>query len=235
MVGDEALLLAEVVPTWIGSDRGASARQAIAAGAEILVMDDGLQNSSLEKTISLLVIDGSTGFGNGLVLPAGPLREPVAAASLRCRAAVLIGRDMMGALGQVPRDLPVLRAELVQGKEVAALEGRRVLAFTGLAIPTKFFDGLERAGVILSGREAFADHHVFTASELARLKASATKLDALLVTTPKDAVRLPTGIAVQVVGVGLVWENEAAIEMLLDELVSSPPQKPSPCDRWSVA
>jgi tetraacyldisaccharide 4'-kinase len=220
--GDEALLLAEVAPTWTGADRAASARAAIADGAEILLMDDGLQNSSLEKTMSLLVVDGAVGHGNGRVLPSGPLREPVISAASRCRAAVLIGRDTSGALAQLPSSLPVLRADLEQGDEIAGLAGHRVLAFAGIAIPDKFFTGLRRAGVTIVGCEAFADHHSFTKAELARLEASARALDAILVTTPKDAVRLPTGTQVYVVSVRLVWEAEAAIEALLDELISGP-------------
>ncbi|WP_237217772.1 tetraacyldisaccharide 4'-kinase, partial [Falsiroseomonas oryziterrae] len=97
-VGDEALLLAEVRPTWVSADRGAGGRAAVEAGAQAIVMDDGLQNPTLEKDLSLLVIDGSFGFGNGRVIPAGPLREPVARAASRCRAAVLIGGDECGAL-----------------------------------------------------------------------------------------------------------------------------------------
>jgi tetraacyldisaccharide 4'-kinase len=216
--GDEALLLAEAAPTWTGGDRAASAKAAVASGAEVLLMDDGLQNPSLEKTMSLLVVDGATGFGNGRVLPAGPLREPVASAASRCRAVVLIGPDSSGALAQLPPDLPILRADLVQGDEIASLAGRRVLAFAGIAIPDKFFSALERAGVELVGRAAFADHHAFNSIELARLEADARALDAVLVTTPKDAVRLPTGINVVVVSVRLVWDNEAAIDTLLDEI-----------------
>jgi tetraacyldisaccharide 4'-kinase len=235
MTGDEALLLAATAPTWTGADRAGSARAAIEAGAEVLLMDDGLQNPSLAKSMSLLVVDGATGFGNGRVLPAGPLREPVAAAVSRCRAAVLIGPDTSGALSHLPAALPVIHASLAQGEEVANLAGRRALAFAGIAFPDKFFTGLERAGVALVGRAAFPDHHTFTPTELARLNAKAKALDAVLVTTPKDAVRLPAGMDVRVVGVRLIWESEAAIEALLDELVAGSPPHPPPRHGPSMA
>ena len=217
VAGDEALLLAAVAPTWTGADRAESARAAIAAGAEILLMDDGLQNPSLHKTLSLLVVDGATGFGNGRVLPAGPLREPVAAAAARCRAAVLIGPDTSHAARAVGWALPVLRASLVQGPEITALAGRRAVAFTGIAIPGKFFDALDQAGVDLVARHSFPDHHPFTTAELIALERQAQ--GAILVTTPKDAVRLPPSFRakVTVVSVRLEWEDETAIEALLDE------------------
>ena len=279
VTGDEALLLAEVAPTWTGANRAASARAAIAAGAEVLLMDDGLQNPSLEKTMALLVVDGSTGFGNGRVMPAGPLREPVLAAANRCRAAVLIGQDTSRALAKLPRHLPVLRAGLTQGDEVAGLRGRRVMAFAGIGVPAKFFDGLEQAGVPLVAREGFADHHAYTRDELARLTAKAQSLGAILVTTPKDAVRLPDGMSegisrampggqsasmaagmsagtraglvsglpdristgTQVVGNGrvvsvrLMWEDEAAVDSLLNELLSDSYSTPPPRGDRSVA
>lgn len=222
VTGDEALLLAGAAPTWTGADRAASARAAIAAGAEVLLMDDGLQNPALRKTMSLLTVDGAAGFGNGRVLPAGPLREPAAAAAARCRAAVLIGPDTSGAAAALPPSLPLLRATLVQGPEIADLAGRRVVAFAGIAIPEKFFRPLEQAGAILLERHPFPDHHPYTRDDLARLDTAARAQDAILATTPKDAVRLPLAFRhrVSVVTVRLRWEDDRAIEALIDELLA---------------
>jgi tetraacyldisaccharide 4'-kinase len=213
--GDEALLLAEIAPTWIGADRAASARAAVAAGAQVLVLDDGLQNPTLAKDLSLLVIDGASGFGNGRVLPAGPLREPIAAGAARCQAAVLIGPDRAGAARQVA--LPMLHAKLVPAPEIAALAGQRVLAFAGIAMPDKFFAMLREAGIVLAGSVPFPDHHAFGERDLRRLAADAARLDAIPVTTPKDAVRLPAAFrdVVRVVGVTLAWDDPAKLEALL--------------------
>ncbi|WP_137179513.1 tetraacyldisaccharide 4'-kinase [Roseomonas sp. AR75] len=224
-VGDEALLLAEVRPTWISGDRGAGARAAVAGGAQAIVMDDGLQNPTLEKDLSLLVVDGSFGFGNGRVIPAGPLREPVAAAAARCRAAVLIGEDTSGAVAQLPPGLPVLRAKLVAGPEAAMLAGQPVFAFCGIANPQKFFATLQEAGAVLAGREAFADHYPYDEGDLKDLLAQAEALRAVMVTTKKDFVRIPPQFRsrVTVVTVGLAWEEPAAIESLLDPLAAQVP------------
>lgn len=223
LVGDEALLLAEVAPTWTGADRAASAKAAIKAGAQILLMDDGLQNPTLAKTFSLLVIDGRTGFGNGRVLPAGPLREPIAAAVARCKAAVLIGPDISGASSRL--NLPVLRADLVQDPAITALAGRKIVAFAGIAHPEKFFDPLRQAHAILVATRPFPDHHPYTNRELDGLREQARLLDAELVTTPKDAVRLPPAVRSQVtvIGVGLSWQESSQIDQLLDRMVAADP------------
>ena len=214
-VGDEALLLAAVAPTWTGADRAASARAAVAAGAQVLVMDDGLQNPGLHKDLSLLVVDGASGFGNGRVLPAGPLREPVAAGAARCQAAVLIGPDATGAAAVLT--LPVLRADLRPGPEVAAFVGRRVFAFAGIARPEKFFSMLAEAGVVVAGTMSFPDHHPFSPADLRRVTAEAARIGAAPVTTPKDAVRLPDAYRerIGVVGVSLGWADPAALDALL--------------------
>ncbi|MEJ0017913.1 MAG: tetraacyldisaccharide 4'-kinase [Acetobacteraceae bacterium] len=214
-VGDEALLLAEVAPTWVGGDRAASARAAVAAGAEVLVMDDGLQNPGLHKDLSLLVVDGASGFGNGSVLPAGPLREPVAACAARCQAVVLIGADRTGAAAAT--GLPVLRASLRPAPGIGEWVQRPVLAFAGIARPGKFFAMLEAAGVRLAGTAPFPDHHAYTEPELRGLAETAARLGATPVTTPKDAVRLPPAWRdrVGVVGVSLAWEDADAVDALL--------------------
>ncbi len=218
LVGDEPLLLAEVAPTWVGACRADAARAAVAAGAKALLMDDGLQHPSLHRDATLLVIDGAVGFGNGRVLPAGPLREPVSAAAARCQAAVLIGADRAGARAALPAGLPVLTARLVPDTR---LPGVRVLAFTGIARPAKFHATLVEAGAVLVGQRDFPDHHEFRSDELRDVLASAAALFATPVTTPKDAARLAAAMRahVEVVGVSLLWDDEAALERLLAEVV----------------
>jgi tetraacyldisaccharide 4'-kinase len=213
-------LLAERAPTWVSADRALGAQAAVVEGADAIVMDDGLQNPGLVKDCSLLVIDGGYGFGNGRLLPAGPLREPVAAAAARCRAAVLIGADAHGAVAMLPPDLPVLRAELVP--DLGGIDfGRRYFAFAGIGRPEKFFDGLRAAGVTLAGSRAFADHHPYAPADLAALARDADAAGASLLTTPKDMARLAAtrraGIAVA--GVDLAWEDAASLEALLAEVL----------------
>ncbi len=217
LVGDEALLFAPLAPTWVCADRRLSAEAALSAGAKLLVMDDGLQNPGLHKDLSLLVIDGGTGFGNGRVLPAGPLREPVAAAAARCQAAVLIGNDATGAADLLPASLPVLHAHLVPGAEAEALRGQRVLAFTGIAVPDKFFASLAAVGAEIVGRRPFPDHHLYTPAERSALLAEAEASAAIPVTTAKDAVRLPEAMRtrVRVLRIALAWQDEAALQALL--------------------
>jgi len=219
-VGDEALLLARVAPTWIGGDRGASAKLAVAEGAQALVLDDGLQNPTLVKSLSLLVVDGMQGFGNGRVIPAGPLREPIEAGAARCQAAVVIGADEAGVAEKLPPGLPMLRARLLPGDGAQAVEGRPVLAFAGIANPQKFFDTLGAAGAIIVGRETFADHYPFDEGDLEALAREAERLRADLACTPKDWVRLPRAwqVRVRVVGAKLEWAEPRAIAQLLAPL-----------------
>lgn len=219
-VGDEPLLLAAVAPTWIGRDRAASARMAVEAGAQALIMDDGLQNPTLEKTLSLLVADGGYGFGNGYVLPAGPLRETVREAAARCQAAVIVGTDRAHVREALPAGLAVLEAGRVPGPGALALAGKPVLAFAGIANPPRFFEGLSEAGAVVVAKEAFADHYPYDERDIQALLAEAEALRALPVTTPKDAVRIPPALRglVTIADATLVWSDEAALDALLAPL-----------------
>ena len=222
LVGDEALLLADAAPTWRAADRAAAAAAAVAAGAQILLMDDGLQNPGLHKTASLLVIDGGAGFGNGRVLPAGPLRETVRAAAARCDAAVLIGPDRTGAVTRLPATLPILTARLQPGPEIGDFAARRVVAFAGIGRPDKFFTMLREAGVLVVKQLAFPDHHRFTPAELTGILGLAHDLEARAVTTPKDFMRIPKALhsTFSQIGVSLVWDDEARLEQLLNALTA---------------
>lgn len=222
-VGDEALLLAAVAPTWVAADRAAGAQASVQAGAHAIVMDDGLQHPTLHRDLALLTIDGGFGFGNGLVIPAGPLREPIVAAAARCHAAVLIGEDRHGALEALPPGLPVLRVTLVSGPETAALAGRRVFAFCGIARPEKFWATLEAAGAVVRGRRAFPDHHRFGAAELRAVLDAAAREEAVVVTTAKDATRLPAALreVVHVATIELRWDDDDAPMRLLRPLIAA--------------
>ena len=222
-VGDEPLLLAQLCPVWVGADRAASARMAVAAGADCLLMDDGFQNPSLHKNLSLLVVDGGVGLGNGHVLPAGPLREQPVQAFARAQATVLIGPDKTGFQERFGKVAPhLMRAELRQSDTVRMLQGQRCVAFAGLGRPEKFFEGLKNCNVALAQTVAFPDHYFYKQHDLARLADMAVSLQARLVTTPKDAVRLPEYFRQKVitVGVELVWQNPAAPEVLLDQFLN---------------
>jgi len=216
-VGDEPLLLAASAPAWIGRDRAAAARTAVAAGAGLLILDDGFQNPSLAKDLSLLAVDGQSGIGNGRVFPAGPLREPLSSALVRADAAVVIGEDSAGIAAHLAGRCPIVRARLIPAAEGPALAGRRVYAFAGIGRPEKFFASLQVAGAVIAGRRTFADHHAFTRREIDELTAAAKSAGADLVTTAKDRLRLPKPMreTIAVLEIRLVFEDVDAIESLL--------------------
>lgn len=195
-VGDEPLLLARTAPVIVSPDRLAGAAMAVAAGASVLVMDDGMQNPDLSKDLTLAVIDAASGFGNGLVFPAGPLRAPVPGQLPFADAAILIG-DGPVAEGVLPQlgDLPLIRAHLSVPTEITArLRGRKVIAMAGIGLPAKFEATLLGAGADVIERHFVADHAPYTADELVALAGRAEALGAFVATTEKDAVRIGEGM-----------------------------------------
>lgn len=219
-VGDEALLLAAQGPTWVSHDRVAGARAAETAGATVIVMDDGFQNRKLAKDLSFIVIDGGYGFGNGRLMPAGPLREQLSAGLARAQAVVLIGEDRHGVTMLLDGKLPIMGARLEPDESARRLAGRTVLAFAGIARPAKFYETLRHLGCNIALSQDFPDHHPYTPDEIMALCESASAFGALPVTTEKDLVRFPPEARgmVETVRVRLVWDNPAAIVALLDRL-----------------
>lgn len=191
-VGDEPLLLAAVAPTWISADRAEGSAAAIRDGASLIMMDDGLQNPTLEKDFSILVVDAAAGLGNGRLLPAGPLRERMDDALSRVGAVVIIGRghaaDRLAARARA-RAIPVFRA-ILRAAPAPELDSLPVLAFAGIGRPEKFYATLRELHADIVGTEDFPDHHTFTERDALNLLVRARDLNATLVTTEKDLARL---------------------------------------------
>ena len=194
-VGDEPLLLARLAPTIVARNRIAGAQLARFEGAGAIVMDDGFQNPALHKDLAIVVIDGRRGIGNGRVLPAGPLRAPLASQLARAQALIVVGPAAESAAAVAERGrkrgLPLFHARLEPDPQtLAALAGRRILAFAGIADPEKFFATLAEAGLDVVERHGFADHHRYTAAEAQMLTARAQSQNLVLLTTEKDQARL---------------------------------------------
>ncbi len=232
LVGDEALLLASSGPVAVAPDRPKGVPLLEAAGADCIIMDDGFQNPSLAKELSLVVVDGTVGIGNGRVLPAGPLRAPLATQLARADAVLIIGDGEGGdrVLSLAARaGRAVLRGVLepANGAAFAPSEagGGRYLAFAGIGRPEKFFASLEAAGIDVAAREAFPDHHPFSDADAAGLLARARAEGLRLVTTAKDHVRLRAtsgarhalAEAAEVFAVRLRFDDEPAVMRLLEQ------------------
>jgi tetraacyldisaccharide 4'-kinase len=196
-VGDEPLMMAQSVAVVVARDRVGGVALARSQGASVILMDDGFQNPAIVKDASLIVIDGDRGLGNGCVFPAGPLRAPLAPQLARTDALIIVGDG--SAAGPVAAAIAtqgglVLRAHLKPNQaSVAALRGKRVLAFAGIGDPGRFFRTLRAGGVEVVAEKAFADHHPFSDSEIEALAAAAKRDGLTLVTTEKDLARLRVG------------------------------------------
>ena len=207
-VGDEPLLLARHAPVMVARDRVAGARaieaQAGVAPPTVIVMDDGLQNPALAKDLVVAVVDGRRGTGNGLVIPAGPLRAPLAlqlgiadaiVVNLPCEMAAdgAVHSNGIAAGFRDSFDGPVLEAKVEAAGETAALAGQRVLPLAGIANPARFYGLLAELGADIVARAEFADHHAFSQADARGVLAKADQLGARIVTTEKDWARLAGG------------------------------------------
>ncbi|MEX2128300.1 MAG: tetraacyldisaccharide 4'-kinase [Xanthobacteraceae bacterium] len=224
-VGDEPLLLARAFPTIVARDRVAGAELAAKRGASIIVLDDGFQNPALAKDVSLLLIDGAIGIGNGAVFPAGPLRAPLRAQLELAQGVVLVGVETDGisklASGTA---LPVFIAKLVPDAATAMiLSGKKALAFAGIGHPEKFFTTLADIGVEAVERMSFPDHHRYSAKDVRTLINAAATRGLVLLTTEKDLARmqgdpaqLELAAAARTLPVRLEFSDDVAVRRLLE-------------------
>lgn len=218
-VGDEPLMLANVGEAWIGADRGVAGKAMATDGVEIIVMDDGHQNPTLHKDFSFVVIDGVSQFGNGYVIPKGPLREPASKGLTRADAVIIVGE------GVAPREvaasgLPVLRAHIVAKHDIG--QGPYV-AFAGIGRPQKVFDTITDLGGTLADAVPFPDHHIYSKSDMKFLHQLAADNEAQLITTTKDYIRLSPQQreGITTLAVTVQFENMALLDKLLEPVLKA--------------
>jgi tetraacyldisaccharide 4'-kinase len=213
-VGDEALLLAKRIPTWVSRDRAKGARMMVSAGVQLILMDDGFQNPGLSKDLNLVVVDSKQRFGNGQVFPSGPLREFLRVGMGRADAFVLMGEN---SAFLEKSEKPVFKATLVPS--VPLPDQQKYFAFAGIGFPEKFFETLKKAKVKIVGTASFRDHHPYGEEEFKELLKKAQNLSALLLTTEKDWVRLTPAQRKLVVffPIEVKWDSEKILEKFLKE------------------
>lgn len=219
--GDEPQILCQHGKTIISANRYAGATLAQELGGDLVLMDDGFQNVTLHKDISFLVIDGKRGFGNGRLIPSGPLREPIAQGLARTHAVIFIGHDAHNTKSQIPDHIPIFDARII-----GAFEGDKTIdyyGFAGLGDPWKFKTTLLDEGIKLKGFEGYADHHRYSLAELNALMIKASDCGARLITTQKDYMRIPDAYhdKIDYYPVFLDWANEAMVVDFLNTAIKN--------------
>lgn len=226
-VGDEPLLLAAFGQCWVAKDRAAGAKAAIEAGAEVLILDDGMQNPDLIKDFTIMVVDAGVGFGNERLLPSGPLRQSVGDGVLAADMVLSIGphfaQQEFARRFKSTHAVPQLTAVLEPLQTGMLWHDLRAFAFAGIGRPNKFFDTLRGSGVNVVRTRSFGDHEVLSSKLLKRMEFEATQVGAQLVTTEKDAVRLPKEWRQKVITfpVRLEVENEGILTEAMIEIMRS--------------
>ena len=218
-VGDEPLMLAASGETWIGVDRAEAGQAMSEAGIDVIIMDDGHQNPGLAKDFTFIVVDATAGFGNGYVIPKGPLREPVAEGLSRANAIIVMGNGNEPAILH-DAGLPIIRGS-VEAKTKPPAD--RYVAFAGIGRPEKFFDTLQALKIDLRDSVPFPDHHSFTDGDVRYLKRLARDHSAWLITTEKDYVRMSVEMRreIEYLPIGVRFDSDAKLDKLLADVINA--------------
>lgn len=217
-VGDEAILLASTGNAIIGKDRFEAIKFAENLGYEIVILDDGLHDDRIIKDKSFVVIDGKYGFGNGLLFPAGPMRDRLDFAVNNADEIILIGKDEKNSFVKIKhatrKNYHALQANIKNTNELS--KDLNFIAFAGIGRPSKFYDTLNEMGLKIIQTVDFADHHNYSEEDISYLKDLAKINNAKLVTTEKDFVKLPTDFQLEVdcLKIEIVFEDERISEVL---------------------
>lgn len=191
--GDEAILLAATATTWVAKDRKAGVKTAIDNGADVIILDDGFQNPSVKKDLSIVVVDGGFGFGNKMILPAGPLRESITSGIKRADAVVIVGEDKFAARADITAASPEIKImnAVLDPVNASDIKNLDVVAFAGIGRPEKFFETLQNIGCNVKYQYPFPDHHPYSENDILPILQQAKDANCVVVTTEKDAVKIP--------------------------------------------
>ena len=190
-VGDEALICAKIAPTWVGKNRAISIKRAIDAGAELVILDDGLQDPSIIANLNILVFNGYQGIGNGRIIPAGPMRENLSQAINKSHLAIIIDEDKRNIKKLIDEKIPVIDASIkIEDKYLNNFKNKKVIAFCGIGYPEKFYKTLEKIGCEVTYTKSFPDHYVYSRQDIQNLFKKSQELNSLLITTEKDHVKI---------------------------------------------
>ncbi|MBP02908.1 MAG: tetraacyldisaccharide 4'-kinase [Rhodospirillaceae bacterium] len=221
-VGDEAILHAKHGRTWIARKRSQAAVQAEKNGATVIILDDGHQHSSLKKDFSILIVDGEKGFGNKKIIPAGPLREHINTGLKRADKIVIMREITNKSAKALAERHHILKANLKIVDNNISLAGTRVVAFAGIGQPDYFFETLNNAGAELIETYSFADHHKYSSTQIEDIKDRACVLNAITVTTEKDATKIDLAqhSNICVLKTEVEWENISEIRQLMKKIMT---------------
>ena len=190
-VGDESIILSKIAPTWIGNNRIESIKNAQKMGAKIVVLDDGIQDTSIKGDLNLLVFNGLQGLGNGKIIPAGPLREKLSDSIKKCHLSIIIDEDINNIANKLNNLLPIIKAKInIESEYLNNFKNKNVVAFCGLGFPEKFFKTIKEIGCNIRYKKSFPDHYQYKEKDLKELIDIAIKYNSLLITTEKDHIKI---------------------------------------------